>query len=230
VSYITGTFLRRIAAANGTAALELAIPAFTPAAVSGRVDLAGTEYDSGATVTVLGTAYAPAVTAADGSYALPNVLPGSYTLRAEKQGYLPVTMTGVVLSSGESAAIDFLLVPEQSGIPDHGAPAAPAALVALGPATPSPFAATTEIAFTLREAGRVWLRVFDAHGRIVRELVPGVERAAGAHRVRWDGRDAEGRAAPSGVYWAEVRAEARTRTENNLVERSAARLPLVRLR
>lgn len=230
VSNITGSFLRRIAAANGTAALELAIPAFTPAAVGGRVDLAGTPDDSGATVTVLGTSYVPAVTAVDGSYTLPNVLPGTYTLRAEKQGYLPVTMTGVVLSSGENAAIDFLLLPEQAGMAEGDAPGALPALVALGPATPSPFAVSTEIAFALGAPARVWLRVFDAHGRVVRELVPGAECAAGAHRVRWDGRDAEGSAVPSGVYWAGIRAEGGAGNGTGPAERGAARLPLVRLR
>ena len=241
IANITPSFLRQIAAANGTAALELAVPAFTPAAVGGRVDLAGVADDSGATVTILGTSYAPAVSSTDGSYSLPNVLPGTYTLRAAKQGYLPVTMTGVVLSSGESAAIDFLLLPEQNGIPEETVPVAPSALVALGPATPSPFAAATDIAYTLRAAGRVWLRLFDAQGRVVRELVPGEERAQGRHRARWDGRDAEGRAAPSGVYWAEIRAEAggasvlagnggRSGDASAFAARGTARLPIVRLR
>ncbi len=241
IAYITPSFLRRIAVANGTAALDLAVSAFSPATVSGRVDLAGLGDDSGATVTILGTSYTAAVSSTDGSYSLPNVLPGTYTLRAAKQGYLPVTMTGVVLSSGESAAIDFLLLPEQSGIPDDAAPVAPSALVALGPATPSPFASSTDIAFALRASGRVWLRVYDAHGRVVRELVSGEERAQGRHRARWDGRDAEGRAAPSGVYWAEIRAEGGAPSvlagagggaggASGLVERGTARLPLVRLR
>jgi hypothetical protein len=240
IANITPSFLRRIASANGTAALELAVPDFTPATVGGHVDLWGTDDDSGATVTILGTAYAPAVSATDGSYSLPNLLPGAYTLRAEKPGYLPVTMTGVVVSSGQSAAIDFLLVPEQAGIPDDAVPVAPHALVAIGPATPSPFTVSTDISFALSAAGRVWLRVYDAHGRVVRDLVSGEERAAGRHRANWDGRDLNRQAVPSGVYWAEIRAEAvgaSVFTGNGgradargLAERGAASLPLVRLR
>jgi hypothetical protein len=151
-------------------------------------------------------------------------------------------MTGVVLSSGESAAIDFLLLPEQASIPEETVPVAPSALVALGPATPSPFAAATDIAYTLRTAGRVWLRLFDAQGRVVRELVPGEERAQGRHRAHWDGRDAEGRAVPSGVYWAEIHAEAGGASvlagnggrsgdgASAFAAREMARLPIVRLR
>ncbi len=229
-SNLTASFFRRIAAANGTAALELAVPAFTPASLGGHIDLAGTSDDSGATVTLLGTAYPPFVTGSDGLYALPNLLPGSYDLRAEKEGYLPVTMTGVVLSSGENAIIDFLLQPELSAIADSDAPVAPPALVALAPATPTPFSSSTEIAFTLEAAGRVWLRIVDAQGRTVREMLAGEEKSAQEHRLRWDGRDASGSDVASGVYWAEIRAERAERGAAAGALRGVARSPLVRLR
>ncbi len=43
------------------------------------------------------------------------------------------------------------------------------------------------------------LRIFDLSGRLVRTLLSG-SQPAGTHRVLWDGRDGDGRDAPSGVY------------------------------
>ena len=48
--------------------------------------------------------------------------------------------------------------------------------------------------------GYVQLRVFDASGRLVRTLVDGF-RGAGRQRAKWDGRDASGNAASSGIYF-----------------------------
>jgi hypothetical protein len=67
-------------------------------------------------------------------------------------------------------------------------------------ASPNPFNPLTVVRFDLPEARAVELRVYDAAGRLVRELAGGVF-AAGTHRVTWDGRDGDGRAASSGVYY-----------------------------
>jgi photosystem II stability/assembly factor-like uncharacterized protein len=64
---------------------------------------------------------------------------------------------------------------------------------------PNPFNPSTTIAFRLDSNGPVKLQVFDARGRLVRTLVD-AERAAGPHRVTWDGRDNGGRTAAAGVY------------------------------
>ena len=47
------------------------------------------------------------------------------------------------------------------------------------------------------------LAVYDIAGRLIRVLVEG-EVAAGSHQAVWDGRDATGRAAPSGSYLARL--------------------------
>ncbi|MDH4337770.1 MAG: T9SS type A sorting domain-containing protein [Candidatus Krumholzibacteria bacterium] len=44
------------------------------------------------------------------------------------------------------------------------------------------------------------LNVFDVHGRLVRALVKD-QAARGARDVVWDGRDDDGRAVASGVYF-----------------------------
>lgn len=72
-------------------------------------------------------------------------------------------------------------------------------------AFPNPFNPTVTIAWSLSAAGPARLEVYDLRGRRVRALLTG-EHAAAAGAVRWDGRDETGRAAPSGVYLARLRA------------------------
>ncbi|MYK39648.1 MAG: S8 family serine peptidase [Gemmatimonadetes bacterium] len=71
----------------------------------------------------------------------------------------------------------------------------------LGDPFPSPFNAEVTIPFALAEAGPVRISVYNLMGQQVRVLADGW-LAAGAHRVRWDGRTAAGVEAASGVYWA----------------------------
>jgi hypothetical protein len=70
---------------------------------------------------------------------------------------------------------------------------APASFNLIG-AYPNPFNPSTTISFTLPEAQRVTLNVFDISGRQVAQLVNG-QRDAGTHRVNFDGSNLS-----SGVY------------------------------
>jgi len=81
-----------------------------------------------------------------------------------------------------------------------GGPALPAAPI-LSPNYPNPFNPSTTIEVTIPADGvwRVGLRVFSLRGRLVRVLEEGVP-GPGLHRYTWDGRGADGRAMPSGVY------------------------------
>jgi hypothetical protein len=73
--------------------------------------------------------------------------------------------------------------------------------LALGSANPSVGEAT--LRYTLAEPGRVRLALFAVDGRCARELVS-AELPAGDYTVRWDGRDASGRPAASGIYFARL--------------------------
>jgi len=64
---------------------------------------------------------------------------------------------------------------------------------------PNPFNPSTTIRYALPERAQVDLAVYDIQGRLIRNLASGV-REAGQHEAQWDGRDANGRAAASGVY------------------------------
>jgi hypothetical protein len=76
----------------------------------------------------------------------------------------------------------------------------PAALLALHQNHPNPFNPSTTISFTLPAGCAVRLDVYDVSGRLVRRLIDGERRGAGLNDVEWNGRDASGGAAVSGIY------------------------------
>jgi hypothetical protein len=75
----------------------------------------------------------------------------------------------------------------------------PAQHLLLDPVQPNPLRVQGEIAYTLPEAGKVRLAVYDVAGRQVAVLSDGVQEG-GQHAMRWDGRDALGNPLPAGVY------------------------------
>ncbi len=70
----------------------------------------------------------------------------------------------------------------------------------LAPNYPNPFNSNTSISFSVFEPGHIKLEIFDLLGRRVKELASG-PLAAGFYTVNWDGRDHDGCAAASGVYF-----------------------------
>jgi len=90
-------------------------------------------------------------------------------------------------------------------IVDVAAGAGGAPRLQLESAAPNPFRGSTTLAYTTAERGRVRLGVYNAAGREVAVLVDRDE-VAGRHVARWDGRNADGRAVPAGVYFVRLRA------------------------
>ena len=81
-----------------------------------------------------------------------------------------------------------------------GGNSSPAALeLTLAPIRPNPFTPGAQLEFMLPASGAPSLEVYDATGRLVRQLLGG-SLSAGAHSTAWDGRDQAGRPAPAGVY------------------------------
>jgi hypothetical protein len=76
---------------------------------------------------------------------------------------------------------------------------------------PNPFADGTRIRFSQAQAGATRLSVVDVAGRTLRTLLDGTS-PAGSHTVRWDGRDDQGRAVASGVYFVHLEDGTRVRT------------------
>jgi hypothetical protein len=94
--------------------------------------------------------------------------------------------------------------------PDYTGDEIPA-VTALAGVYPNPFNPSTRLKFSLKEKGRVSLRVYDISGRLVRVLVNEV-REAGSYEVVWDGTNDGGRKTTSGIYFCRMEAEDYERT------------------
>jgi hypothetical protein len=86
------------------------------------------------------------------------------------------------------------------------APAVPRPAVEFRPPRPNPSGGDVTLDFVLTRESRVDITVFDLTGRAVRTLI-GERRAAGQHSATWDGRNMEGLAAGSGLYFMRCRVE-----------------------
>ncbi len=116
---------------------------------------------------------------------------------------------GTPASNQEVIFQDFTFIPEGGAtaveegsprsIPSHAA-------ARLYPAVPNPFNPQTTLRFELAKAGLVQLQVFDRSGRHVRTL-ENRSLAAGAHWAVWNGKDDQGRAVASGVYFLRLSGE-----------------------
>jgi hypothetical protein len=115
------------------------------------------------------------------------------------------------LQGGQSATWDAAAAPYLVTASSTPVLPAPVAAPRIEGARPNPFAASTEIPYTLPSPSHVSVRVYDVTGRLVRTLLDAT-RPAGAGRVTWDGRDASGRSAPTGVYFVKLTTPAGERT------------------
>ncbi len=87
------------------------------------------------------------------------------------------------------------------GVGDRG----PVDGVSFAAPSPNPAFGAATLRFALPAASQVRLAVYDAAGRLVRELVNG-PIAAGAHSERWNLQDSGGSAASAGLYFARLEA------------------------
>lgn len=79
------------------------------------------------------------------------------------------------------------------------------AILRLRSVGPNPFSESVSMRLDLPDPADVRVEIFDATGRRLRDDLGG-GFAPGVLRIDWDGRDATGRRAPSGVYWARISA------------------------
>lgn len=76
---------------------------------------------------------------------------------------------------------------------------------------PNPFNPSTVIRFVLPQSGPANLAIYNILGHRVRMLVEGVQKA-GEQRIMWDGRDDDGAAVASGIYFYRLEAGGFTQT------------------
>ncbi len=87
-----------------------------------------------------------------------------------------------------------------SGEPgDPGIPPLPPAVTQLLPAYPNPFNPSTNIRFSLKEAEQVRIEIYNLKGNLLRSYEKNYD-APGYYQIVWDGKDAQGNAAASGIY------------------------------
>ena len=94
---------------------------------------------------------------------------------------------------------------------------------ALFPNYPNPFNPETWIPFDLSEAADTTIRVYDVHGRLIRELGLGA-LPAGTYRSRgraayWDGKNETGERVSSGIYWYEAQIGRRRESRRMVVRK-----------
>ncbi len=111
---------------------------------------------------------------------------------------LPVTL---VVDNGLSAV--------GAGLPD---------VLNLSGAVPNPFNPQTDIKFSLPRDAMVQLDLYDVSGRLVRSLISD-NMAAGAHSVRWAGRDDAGKSVASGTYFMRLVADGETSVKSMVLVR-----------
>ncbi|MDZ4181260.1 MAG: FlgD immunoglobulin-like domain containing protein [Candidatus Cloacimonadaceae bacterium] len=82
---------------------------------------------------------------------------------------------------------------------DPGTPPLPPTVTKLMSAYPNPFNPSTNIRYSLKEAGKVSIEIYNVKGQLIRTYENN-HSAPGYYQIMWDGRDASGRAVSSGLY------------------------------
>lgn len=88
----------------------------------------------------------------------------------------------------------------------------------LAQSAPNPFVTGTSIRYSVPRDMHVSLNVYSVEGRLVRTLING-NVSAGAGQATWDGRDAQGRALASGVYFYRLKSAEEVITRKTLLLR-----------
>lgn len=122
---------------------------------------------------------------------------------------------------GLQAFIVSILSPTVASMPEHDIPSRDAIVSAVN--FPNPFNPSTTIEVTLNEEKgdvprEVEISIYRVDGSLVRTLHRG-ETGGAVLRATWDGRDARGADAPSGVYFYRVRSGSEFRTGKMLLIR-----------
>jgi hypothetical protein len=127
--------------------------------------------------------------------------PGMYTIEVTGASVPHGPQPFALVSTGSFAAW-----PPNTGV-DHSELIPSGRPFDIGGISPNPFNPSTTIDYTLRpvETGeaRTTLRILSVDGRVVATLVDRVQDP-GRYSVVWNGKDAEGAAAASGVYFCEL--------------------------
>ena len=140
-----------------------------------------------------------ATTNSMGAYTL-TVPIGYHSVTASAVGYDSLTVDDVIVNHNLATTVNFILK-ETPNEDDY----LPVLATALNGNYPNPFNPETTISYSLKEAGRVKLEVYNIKGQLVRSLVDEVQ-ATGHYKLVFNAKDDRGRSIASGVYMLKMSA------------------------
>jgi hypothetical protein len=147
----------------------------------------------------------------NGDYSI-TLAPGTYDVTASLDGYEPETVTGVVVTSGNTTSdIDFILEP----VVNSGE-----IIVADTKLTgnyPNPFNPSTTISFETTNSHELSrIEIYNLKGQRVKMLVDEI-LPAGQHSVTWNGNDEKSKFVSSGIYFYKMKAGQYTSTKKMIL-------------
>ncbi|MEW6363735.1 MAG: M28 family peptidase [Acidobacteriota bacterium] len=111
IDKIDAEHFRRMVASVATATAKLAGVRFRFASIEGIADRRDSTDDAGVRIDVAGTGYEPVRSAAGGVFSLANLVPGSYTIRAQAAGY-KTAQRRIVVAGGTATKVKLSLAPQ----------------------------------------------------------------------------------------------------------------------
>lgn len=123
-----------------------------------------------------------------GQWCIADLEPGTYTLEIRVDDYLTIYRNGIEVTSDVSAVPISVQRPR----------------LTLDPPWPNPSVSRVNMRLHVTRESSVEMGIFDLRGRQVRSWTSG-SVDVGSHDYHWDGRDAGGRDAPSGIYFIRLR-------------------------
>jgi hypothetical protein len=147
------------------------------------------------------------ITESDGSYSIENIVPGTYDIQVDKDGYTPTatpTVTADASNDYSPGSPVILLSPDVPlGVKTeaNGVPSA----FRLGQNFPNPFNPSTQIRYDLPVPSHVKLTVYNVLGQEV-VVLANATLGPGSHSTEWNGTNREGNPAGGGVYFLRMQA------------------------
>lgn len=126
---------------------------------------------------------------------------GTFRLNLNRWDYEPRIIEGLEVLPGEEIELDIALQKKTMSAPSGEE--TPAVKEITLKNYPNPFNPETSINYSLPEAGKVLLTIYNLKGQKLICLVDG-EQAQGLHSLIWNGKDENGRSLPSGIYLARL--------------------------
>ena len=161
----------------------------------------------GATVT---TGEYSATTNIIGAYSI--ALPvGTYDVTASAEGYSSLTIENKTVYPNSNTTVNFILSPVGN---DENTQ--PVVATTLNGNYPNPFNPETTISYSVKEAGRVKLEVYNVKGQLVKTLV-NEDQATGHYKLVFNAKDGRGRSISSGVYLLKMTAPGYQKTSKMIL-------------